>query len=69
MIKFVIDSKMSMGNLAIFVTISEIIQSVLLEIVLFQFQLEGFLTAYNRILQVFFEKNTSKSNKKENECY
>ena len=53
-----------MGNLAIFVTISEIIQSVLLEIVLFQFQLEGFLTAYNRILQVFFEKNTSKSNKK-----
>ena len=31
-IKFVIDSKMSMGNLAIFVTISEIIQSVLLEI-------------------------------------
>lgn len=63
-IKFVIDSKMSMGNLAIFVTISEIIQSVLLEIVLFQFQLEGFLTAYNRILQVFFEKNTSKSNKK-----
>ena len=47
---------MTMGNLAIFVTISEIIQSVLLEIVLFQFQLEGFLTAYNRILQVFFLK-------------
>ena len=63
-IKFVIVSKMTMGNLAIFVTISEIIQSVLLEIVLFQFQLEEFLTAYNRILQVFFEKNTSKSNKK-----
>lgn len=63
-IKFVMSSKMTMGNLAIFVTISEIIQSVLLEIVLFQFQLEGFLTAYNRILQVFFEKNIRKSNKK-----
>lgn len=62
--KYVVNSQMSMGNLAIFVTVSEIIQSVLLEIVLFQFQSETFLTAYNRILQVFFEKNICKNRKK-----
>lgn len=56
-INYVLNSQMTMGNLAIFVTVSEIIQTVILEVVLFQFQLEQFLTAYNRILQVFFEQN------------
>ena len=56
-INYVLNSQMTMGNLAIFVTVSEIIQTVILEVVLFQLKLEQFLSEYNRILQVFFEQN------------
>lgn len=57
---YVMESLLTVGNLAIFITISEIIQSVVIDIILFQIDLESFLATYNRILHVFFQDVSKK---------
>lgn len=51
---------MLLGNLTIFITLSEIIQSISLNFIIFQFNLENFLIVYNRILQIFFNTKNKK---------
>lgn len=52
----VLNGYMTLGNLTIFITISEILQAVIKEFISFQFNLENFIISYNRILQIFFDR-------------
>lgn len=51
-ILYVYDSKISLGNLTLVITISGMLQQICLSIINFQFDLIGFLASYNRILQI-----------------
>lgn len=65
-IRLVYIDELSLGNLAIFSTLTGILTTIISRLISFQFDFENYLIAYNRIIQMFRNNHESNRNEKVN---